>query len=66
MSQLSNEQNSTRNMGLGMVIAMWVIVLGLLTAYFTHWQDKQFNPNQSIDSIVTEGQERQVWFGGGR
>ena len=37
-----------------MVVAMWVVVLALLTAYFTHWEKQQFNPNQTVygDSSV--------------
>ena len=33
---------------MGMMIAMWIIVLALLTVFFQSWQDKQHNPNQDM------------------
>jgi len=45
--------NSTRRLGMGMTIAMWVVVLGLLTMFFNSWQEKQHNPNQQL--ALTQG-----------
>ena len=36
---------------MGMTIAMWVVVLGLMTMFFQSWQDKQYNPNQQASLI---------------
>lgn len=40
--------NPQRGLGLGMTIAMWIIVLALLTWFFQSWQEKQYNPNQNL------------------
>lgn len=40
--------NPQRRLGLGMTIAMWLVVLGLLTMFFQDWYDKQHNPNQNV------------------
>ena len=55
MSEEPNSADSPRRLGMGMVVAMWVIVLGLLTAYFSHWQDSQVNPNQAVNTISRDG-----------
>lgn len=52
MSEDKKESDdSTRKLGMGMVIAMWVVLLVLLTAYFSNWQEQQFNPNQTLHNI---------------
>ena len=40
--------NPHRGLGVGMTIAMWLIVLALLTVFFQSWQEKQYNPNQQL------------------
>jgi len=40
--------NSQRGLGVGMTVAMWVVVLGLMTMFFQSWQEKQYNPNQQL------------------
>ncbi|NOX75626.1 MAG: TIGR02281 family clan AA aspartic protease [Gammaproteobacteria bacterium] len=40
--------NPHRRLGLGMTIAMWVVVLFLLTLFFQDWWGKQQNPNQQL------------------
>jgi aspartyl protease family protein len=54
------KSEDTRKLGVGMVVAMWVIVLALLTAYFSHWEDQQYNPNQTLYSDSTNGGVREV------
>lgn len=44
-SDLTNPQ---RGLGVGMVIAMWIIVLALMVLFFQSWQEKQYNPNQQV------------------
>ncbi|HEC18067.1 MAG TPA: TIGR02281 family clan AA aspartic protease [Gammaproteobacteria bacterium] len=34
-----------------MTIAMWVVVLGLLTLFFQDWWEKQNNPNQNLSLV---------------
>lgn len=43
-----NHSVSPRRFGAGMIIAAWLLVLGLLTAYFSGWLDRQHNPNQYV------------------
>ena len=59
---MSNESSGeeTRKLGVGMVVAMWVIVLMLLTAYFSHWEEGQFNPNQTLHSAISTDGVREV------
>jgi len=47
-------------LGVGMVVGMWIIVLALLTAYFSHWEEQQFNPNQTLHSISSDAGVREV------
>lgn len=42
------EDNPHRRLGMRMTIAMWIVVLGLLTMFFQSWQEKQHNPNQDL------------------
>ncbi|HEC28599.1 MAG TPA: TIGR02281 family clan AA aspartic protease [Gammaproteobacteria bacterium] len=39
-------------MGKGMMIAAWIVFLGLLAFFFKNILDKQHNPNQEINSSV--------------
>ncbi len=40
-------ENSQRRLGVGMTIAMWIVLLGLLTLFFQDWDERQRNPNQN-------------------
>lgn len=44
----SGSSNPQRRLGVGMTIAMWIVVLALMTLFFQSWQEKQYNPNQQI------------------
>lgn len=53
--------NPQRRLGLGMTIAMWLLVLGLLTMFFQDWYDKQHNPNQNAQmQLGSDGQRELV------
>ncbi len=39
--------DSQRRLGVGMTIAMWIVLLGLLTLFFQDWNEQQRNPNQN-------------------
>jgi aspartyl protease family protein len=43
-----DSENPHRGLGVGMTIAMWIVVLGLITLFFQSWQEKQYNPNQQL------------------
>lgn len=60
MTEHSGGEASSRKLGMGMVVGMWILVLALFTAYFSHWQDKQNNPNQSLRNSVGEDGVREV------
>ena len=60
MTEESSGEDSSRRIGMGMVIAMWVVVLALLTAYFSYWQDRQKNPNQTLHSVSGENGVNEV------
>ena len=48
--------NEAQKLGKGMIIATWLIVLGLLTAFFSNWLDAKRNPNQQVASLInTDG-----------
>jgi aspartyl protease family protein len=59
MTEQPNGDDS-RKLGVGMVVAMWVIALALLTAYFSHWEEQSFNPNQTLHSSATDDGLREV------
>ncbi|HEX22935.1 MAG TPA: TIGR02281 family clan AA aspartic protease [Chromatiales bacterium] len=45
-------ENSQRRLGVGMTIAMWIVLLGLLTLFFQDWDEKQRNPNQNLQTRI--------------
>ncbi len=50
------EENPTRRLGLGMTIAMWILVLALLTVFFQRWDARRNNPNMAPQTqLSTEG-----------
>lgn len=52
--------NPQRGLGVGMTIAMWVVVLGLMTLFFQNWQEKQYNPNQRLALGEADGGGREL------
>lgn len=50
----------TRRLGAGMIAAAWIVVLGLLTVYFSGWLEKQHNPNQLVEGSTFEDGVREV------
>lgn len=53
-------KNPHRRLGMGMTIAMWVVVLGLMTLFFQSWQEKQHNPNQQLAYTEDMGGVREL------
>ena len=56
------EQSEThsRRIGKGMMMAAWVIGIGLLTSLFGIWEKKQINPNQSPTTQIDAAGVRTV------
>ena len=53
--QQPDQQDAPAKMGRGMMTIAWIIALGLLTLYFTHWQEKQYNPNGRVEGLAQSG-----------
>ena len=47
-SEAMNEENFQKRLGKGMTILGWILILGLLTLFFSKYLDKQHNPNQNL------------------
>ena len=47
-------------MGLGMMIMAWLVLLGFGVVFFGDVLEKQFNPNQSLDTRVSAEGMREV------
>ncbi len=61
MNQPSGQPaHSTRRLGIGMIAAAWVVLLGLLTLLFGDWLESQQNPNSNVQGRVLESGVREV------
>jgi aspartyl protease family protein len=49
-----NDTKEIRRMGLGMQVLAWLVFLGLGVFYFSDVLEKQYNPNQSLETRHTE------------
>ncbi len=47
------ESDSTRSIGISMVVLAWVLLLGLLLWWFTDYEASRRNPNQQINARYT-------------
>lgn len=56
--QMSQDQGKT--IGKGMIITAWLIVLAMLTLYFSHLLEEQHNPNQELQGRVLDSGVREV------
>ena len=59
MNRPTPSEPSSR-LGLGMIIAAWVLALGLLAFAFEHHLSSRSNPNQNLQGRVSEGGAREV------
>lgn len=56
LPQDPDSENPHRRLGMRMAIAMWIVILGLMTMFFQSWQEKQNNPNQNLSlSMSADG-----------
>ena len=53
-------QDHSKSIGKGMIIAAWLIVLGLLTVFFNNLLEKQHNPNQDLQGRILDSGTREV------
>jgi aspartyl protease family protein len=53
-------QQDTRRIGKGMTIAAWIILLVLLTLFFSHKLDQQRNPNQAVFTRLNDAGIQEV------
>lgn len=49
------EPSDPQRLGRIMTVAAWVVALGLLTLFFSHWQEGQVNPNRELTVRETDG-----------
>ncbi len=54
-----NEENFQKRLGKGMTILGWILVLGLLTVFFSKYLDKQHNPNQNL-ALYSAGNHKEI------
>lgn len=43
-----------------MIVGAWILVLGLLTLFFTHWQERELNPNPAPEGRIADGSREVV------
>ncbi len=48
-----NEDNFQKRLGKGMTVLGWIVVLGILTVYFSRYLDQQNNPNKALSTSQT-------------
>jgi len=60
MSKQARQQDSSRRMGVWMVVLAWTALIALVAVFFTGWTEKQYNPNQSLSRTVTSNGVREV------
>jgi len=51
---------SPQRIGKGMIVAAWLLALGLLTLFFNDFLDKQHNPNQDLSTQYNQDGTREV------
>ncbi len=51
---------SPKGLGKGMIYLAWIFMLGLLTLFFNHFQNKQYNPNQELTTRTNKNGTQEV------
>jgi len=51
---------SPQRIGKGMIVASWLLALGLLTLFFNDFLEKQHNPNQDLSTQYNQDGTREV------
>lgn len=60
MIGMSNPKQPAQNIGRGMLIAGWILLLALLTLLFNDWFEEQRNPNQNVVSRMAANSTHEV------
>lgn len=60
MKKPDKTDGSTRGLGKGMIVAAWLLLLGLLTWFFNNQLEHQRNPNQQLASVTASGEPAAV------
>jgi len=60
MNKQPAQQDSSKRLGVWMVMLAWVALIIMVTVLFSRWSEKQHNPNQSLGRVVTANGEREV------
>ena len=60
MTSAQNGNSSPRRLGAGMIALAWVLLLALVTAYFSGWLERQNNPNQHLVGKIVDDGAREV------
>ncbi len=55
-----DSEKANRRLGKGMIIAAWVMALGLLTLFFNGVLEDQYNPNRQLSTVTTTGEPQEV------
>ena len=60
MNKLPTQHDSSKRLGLWMVMLAWVVLIAMVAVLFSRWTEKQRNPNQSLGQVVSATGEREV------
>ncbi len=55
-----SENQSQKHMGRHMMLAAWIIAIGLLSLFFSDVLDRQWNPNRNIESSISNQGLREI------
>ena len=55
----SGQRGYREQMGRWMIVGAWLLLLALLTLFFSQWMARQNNPNQGIGNVETRSIQRQ-------
>ncbi|MCP4041529.1 MAG: TIGR02281 family clan AA aspartic protease [Gammaproteobacteria bacterium] len=53
-------QQPTIRLGTGMITAAWIVLLGMMTVFFSGWLEEQDNPNRSVEGDTLENGVREI------
>lgn len=54
------DDNPHKRMAGWMIVGTWLLVFGLLTLFFQNYLEREYNPNQRVDSVVGTSGNREV------
>ena len=60
MDKQDNPQDSSKRLGVWMVMLAWITLIAMVALFFSRWTEKQHNPNQSLSRVVSDVGVREV------